>query len=75
MGERFGGMMTAAAFLREFVDVGRDEDDRASAPTPWAHLDIAGPSFNESSAYGYTPRDATGAMVRTLVGLIAGRAG
>ena len=75
MGERFGGMMTAAAFLREFVDAGRAEDERAQAPTPWAHIDIAGPSFNESSPYGYTPRDATGVMVRTLMGLIAGRAG
>ncbi|MCG7422694.1 leucyl aminopeptidase [Micrococcus porci] len=75
MGERFGGMMTAAAFLREFVDAGRPAAERAESPTPWAHLDIAGPSFNESAAYGYTPRDATGTMVRTLVGLIAGRAG
>ena len=73
MGDRFGGMMTAATFLREFVDAGRSEGD-AAARTPWAHLDIAGPSFNESAAYGYTPQDATGVMVRTLVGLIEGRA-
>ena len=73
MGDRFGGMMTAATFLREFVDAGRPEGD-AAARTPWAHLDIAGPSFNESAAYGYTPQDATGVMVRTLLGLIEGRA-
>ena len=73
MGDRFGGMMTAATFLREFVDAGRSEGD-AAARTPWAHLDIAGPSFNESAAYGYTPQDATGVMVRTLLGLIEGRA-
>ena len=64
--------MTAAAFLREFVDAGRTGDDDAER-TPWAHLDIAGPSFNESSAHGYTPQDATGVMVRTLMGLIEGR--
>ncbi|MCK6094952.1 leucyl aminopeptidase [Micrococcus sp. EYE_162] len=75
MGDKFGGMMTAAAFLREFVDAGRDAAERAESPTPWAHLDIAGPSFNDAAAHGYTPRDATGVMVRTLVGLIAGRAG
>ena len=55
-GERFGGMQGAAAFLRDFV-----------GETPWAHLDIAGPSFNESSPRGYTPKDATGVMVRTLI--------
>ena len=75
VGDRFGGMMTAAAFLREFVDAGRDEAQRAQTPTPWAHIDIAGPSFNESSAWGYTPQDATGVMVRSLLGFIAGRAG
>lgn len=61
-GERFGGMQGAAAFLREFV-----------GNTPWAHLDIAGPSFNESSPRGYTPKDATGAMVRTLIEFVANR--
>ncbi|WP_347403404.1 leucyl aminopeptidase [Citricoccus muralis] len=64
MGDRFGGMLTAAAFLREFV-----------GDTPWAHLDIAGPSFNESSAWGYTPKDATGVMVRTLLTFLSQRAG
>lgn len=62
-GERFGGMQGAAAFLREFV-----------GETPWAHLDIAGPSFNESAPRGYTPKDATGAMVRTLIEFVANRA-
>ena len=40
----FGGMLIAGLFLREFV-----------GGTPWAHLDIAGPAFNEKSAHGYTP--------------------
>ncbi|MEE1620255.1 leucyl aminopeptidase [Zafaria sp. Z1313] len=61
IGERHGGMMTAAVFLREFVG----EVD--GTPIPWAHLDIAGPSFNEGSPYGYTPKNATGASLRTLV--------
>lgn len=56
-GARPGGMLAAAAFLREFVP----ED------TAWAHIDIAGPSFNTGSAFGYTPVAATGAAVRTLV--------
>lgn len=64
MGDRFGGMLTAAAFLREFVGT-----------TPWAHLDIAGPSFNEAGAWGYTPKDATGVMVRTLITFLSHRAG
>jgi leucyl aminopeptidase len=52
-----GGMLTAALFLREFVPMGMR----------WAHLDIAGPAFNEEPPYGYTPRGATGAAVRTFV--------
>jgi len=54
----YGGTLFAAAFLREFV-----------GELPWAHLDIAGPSFNESSAYDYTPVGGTGVGVRTLVQL------
>ena len=56
-GDRSGGMLVAGLFLREFVP----------ADVPWAHLDIAGPSFNESDAYGYTPRGGTGAATRALV--------
>jgi leucyl aminopeptidase len=57
IGERMGGMLTAGIFLKEFVPDG----------LRWVHLDIAGPSFNEGSAYGYTPKGGTGAGVRTLV--------
>ncbi|HKA68301.1 MAG TPA: leucyl aminopeptidase, partial [Actinomycetes bacterium] len=35
----------------------------------WAHLDIAGPSFNSGEPYGYTPKGGTGSGVRTLVKL------
>ncbi|TXL62788.1 leucyl aminopeptidase [Aeromicrobium terrae] len=63
----YGGTLFAAAFLREFV-----------GDVPWAHLDIAGPSFNEGSARDYTPVGGTGVAVRTLVQLaseLAGSAG
>lgn len=56
IGERNGGMLTAALFLRDFVP----------ADLPWTHLDIAGPAFNEGGAHGYTPRGGTGFGVRTL---------
>ncbi|WP_169165226.1 leucyl aminopeptidase [Cellulomonas taurus] len=62
--DRFGGMLTAGIFLQEFV-----------GSTPWAHLDIAGPAFNEKAPFGYTPAGGTGVGVRTLLSLIEGRAG
>ena len=43
--------------------------------TPWTHVDIAGPSFNEGSAYDYTPKGATGYGVATLLTLVEGYAG
>ncbi len=65
IGERMGGMMTAAVFLQEFIGKGKD-----GHTIPWAHLDIAGPAFNEGSAYGYTPKQGTGMAVRTLVAYV-----
>ncbi len=56
--ERWGGALFAAAFLREFV-----------GGLPWAHLDIAGPAFNDKSAYGYVTAGGTGMGVATLVEL------
>lgn len=58
-GNRWGGALTAAAFLRSFVP-----DD-----VPWAHLDIAGPAFNDDRPYDYVPSGGTGMAVRTLVAL------
>jgi leucyl aminopeptidase len=52
---RYGGAITAAFFLREFV-----------GDTPWAHLDIAGPAFSEKGG-DYWPKGATGSPVRALV--------
>ncbi|MFI5504187.1 leucyl aminopeptidase [Corynebacterium kutscheri] len=54
---RSGGMLAAAAYLREFVG-----DD-----IQWAHVDIAGPSYNTASPYGFTPKRATGVPVRTFI--------
>ncbi|MFD8387242.1 leucyl aminopeptidase [Streptomyces sp. NPDC059679] len=59
MGERMGGGLVAGIFLKEFVEDG----------TVWAHLDIAGPAFNESGPFGYTPKGGTGSAIRTLVRL------
>jgi leucyl aminopeptidase len=64
-GERWGGMLTAGLFLKEFVTEG----------TAWAHVDIAGPSYNEGSPWGYTPKGATGFGVGTLLSLVEGYAG
>ena len=60
MGDRYGGMLVAGIFLQDFVPEG----------TKWAHLDIAGPSFNQGDPHGYTPKGGTGVPVRTLVELV-----
>jgi leucyl aminopeptidase len=71
MGERMGGMLVAGLFLREFVPtVGED-----GARLPWAHLDIAGPAFNDKGPHGYTGKGGTGVAVRTLVALLEDFAG
>jgi leucyl aminopeptidase len=62
--DREGGMMVAGLFLREFVPEG----------AAWAHLDIAGPAFNEKAPFGYTPKGGTGAAVRALVAIAAATA-
>jgi leucyl aminopeptidase len=55
---KWGGAVTAAKFLQRFV-----------GETPWAHLDIAGPSWVDSDS---ATRDAggTGCFVRTLIALV-----
>ena len=64
VGSSFGGMIVGGWFLSEFVGVGKNGEK-----IDWAHLDIAGPADNEGSAYGYTPKGPTGAMLRSLVAL------
>ena len=59
-GARWGGMLAAGIFLGEFVPDG----------LPWAHIDIAGPSFNTGGAWGYTGKGGTGVPVRTLWALL-----
>ena len=56
-GSRYGGAITAAKFLEEFV-----------GDVPWVHLDIAGPAWAEHES---ATRDSggTGCFVRTLVEL------
>ncbi|HEY4221973.1 MAG TPA: leucyl aminopeptidase, partial [Myxococcota bacterium] len=58
-GTRYGGAITAALFLKQFVD-GR---------VTWAHLDIAGPAETDRE-WDYVPKGGVGFGVRTLVGLI-----
>ena len=57
-GDRAGGALVAAAFLREFVGEG----------IAWAHLDIAGPAYGDGGS-GYLSPGGTGFGVRTLVAL------
>jgi leucyl aminopeptidase len=62
IGKRYGGAITAAMFLREFV-----------GDVPWVHLDIAGPAFAERAG-DYWPKGATGVPVRTLVRYVLNQA-
>jgi leucyl aminopeptidase len=55
VGGRYGGSITAALFLKEFVH-----------ETTWMHLDISGPSFTERS-HGRLPKGGTGFGVATGV--------
>jgi leucyl aminopeptidase len=62
IGKRYGGAITAAWFLAEFV-----------GDTPWCHLDIAGPAFLDK-AHDLGPAGATGVPVRALVRFLLDRA-
>ncbi|MEV0229154.1 leucyl aminopeptidase [Nonomuraea sp. NPDC050786] len=57
--ERWGSMLAAGIFLKEFVPEG----------VRWAHIDMAGPAYNKGEPYGYIPKGGTGAITRTLIGL------
>ena len=58
MGDRWGGSITAALFLREFV-----------GNAPWIHVDIAGPSMADKH-YDIYSKGGTGAGVLTYLKLI-----
>jgi len=61
IGGQYGGAITAALFLKQFI-----------IKTPWLHLDIAGPVWSERQ-HGYINKGATGFGVRTLVNWVLGR--
>ncbi|MGQ9546398.1 MAG: leucyl aminopeptidase [Dehalococcoidia bacterium] len=61
-GNRYGGAITAALFLAEFV-----------YNTPWVHVDIAGTASSARES-GYLVKGATGVGVRTLVEFALSRA-
>jgi leucyl aminopeptidase len=56
---RYGGAILAAAFLDAFV-----------GEYPWAHLDIAGTTWNEGKPCAYCTQGATGVGVRLLVHML-----
>lgn len=55
IGGKYGGAITAAKFLEQFV-----------AETPWVHLDIAGPSWSDNDNATHHS-GATACFVRTLI--------
>ncbi len=55
VGGREGGSITAAWFLKEFVN-----------DVPWAHIDIAGTAYTSKSR-DYVPKNATGVGVRLML--------
>lgn len=59
-GGRFGGALTAGAFLKEFAEF------------PWAHLDIAGTAYSNKSG-AYTTKGASGAPARLLLEFLLNR--
>ncbi len=62
VGGRKAGTITAAYFLKEFVE-----------DTPWVHLDIAGTAWNDSNK-PYLASGPTGICVRTLARLVCDQA-
>ena len=59
-GGRWGGAVTAAMFLKEFVD-----------ETPWIHLDIAGVAWMEENK-SWIAKGPSGVPVRSLVEFVRG---
>ncbi|MCB9831206.1 MAG: leucyl aminopeptidase [Planctomycetes bacterium] len=63
LGGRYGGAITAGAFLENFVETGR-----------WAHLDIAGVSWDDGARIYNKGKGATGYGVRLLVEFLRAQA-
>ncbi|QIS19035.1 leucyl aminopeptidase [Nocardia terpenica] len=57
---RYGGMLVAGLYLKEFVPEG----------VQWAHLDVAGPAYNTGGPFGYIGKGGTGVPVRTLIAVL-----
>ena len=57
---RWGGAITAAKFLEEFVN-----------KTPWTHIDIAGPAFLDSPK-PWCDAGGSGTLVRTFAEMLSG---
>jgi leucyl aminopeptidase len=53
---RYGGAIMGGLFLKEFI-----------SSTPWAHIDIAGPSYNRTPLNSYTSVGASGVGVRLII--------
>jgi leucyl aminopeptidase len=62
-GNRFGGAISAAAFLQFFVE-----------DTPWAHIDMAGTDESDKEKGVYV-KGSTGIPTRTLINFVLARAG
>ncbi len=62
IGSRWGGAITAALFLKQFVD----------EKIPWAHIDIAGPCVKEEPL-GFLGKGAKGFGVKTLFEFVTNR--
>lgn len=62
-GGRWGGAITAAAFLKEFA-----------GDYPWVHLDVAGTAYSETDL-GFIPKGPTGVPVGTFVQFLRARCG
>jgi leucyl aminopeptidase len=58
-GDRWGGAITAALFLREFIGETKN----------WVHADIAGPAMSDRAA-GWSPKGGTGHGVLTFLALV-----
>jgi leucyl aminopeptidase len=56
---RWGGAITAAKFLEEFVN-----------KTPWTHIDIAGPAFLDSPK-PWCDAGGSGTLVRTFAEMLS----
>jgi leucyl aminopeptidase len=61
IGGRWGGAITAAAFLEKFTDY------------PWVHLDIAGTAFGSKALLPYVQAGGTGLGVRQLIDFLRHR--